>query len=299
MTSFLGTEENFLALDAEWSSPDTAGVIVQMAGFEKTSSFGLGSALGPQAILKASHEVELFDAVLGFEPYIAAKGIATLAPLDVSDCDGASLAAQLFQQTAQWLERRKFVVTVGGEHTSIVGAVQAHCRAFSDVTVLQLDAHSDLREEYQGDPWSHACAMARVLDFHDHIVQGAIRSQERVEREVSEARGIPVFYAHDIHDREAAGEDWIGDMVRATRPQVYISLDCDALDPAVVPATGTPEPGGLTWRQVDRLFARLCAEREVIGLDVSELAPISGDHRSEFTMAKLIYRILGRKYGGR
>lgn len=296
MTSFLSAEANFLALDAEWSHPDTAGVIVQCAAFERTSSFGLGSALGPQALLNASHEVELFDAALGFEPYLAAKGIATMTPLDISGCDGAGLAERLCRATAQWIERQKFVVTLGGEHTSIVGAVRAHCQAFSDVTVLHLDAHSDLREDYQGDPWSHACAMARVLDFHDHLVQGAIRSQERVEREASEARGVPVFYAHEIHDREASGEDWIGDMIRATRSRVYVSFDCDALDPSIVPATGTPEPGGLTWRQVDRLFARLCAEREVIGLDVSELAPLEGERRSEFTVAKLVYRILGRRF---
>lgn len=293
----LDIADNFLALGPEDSNPDTAGVIVLAAPFEETSTYGVGSARGPEAIVAASHEVELFDAALGFEAYQTAGGIATLEFLDVAGCDGAGLAALLREETRYWIERGRFVVTLGGEHTSVVGAIEAHCQAYPDVTVLQLDAHSDLRPDYMDSPWNHACAMARVLDFHGRLVQVGIRSQAKEERERANATpGITVFHAHEVLERHDAHEDWIADIVSACTPNVYVTLDCDVLDPSIMAATGTPEPAGLTWRMLDALFARLCAERQLVGFDVNELAPIEGVAYPEFSMAKLIYRIIGRRF---
>lgn len=297
MAHFLSEAVNFLALPEESSSPERAGVVVILVRFEATSTYGTGTARGPEAIIHASHQVELFDAALGFEPYRATGGIATRAPLDVAGCDGETVAQRVREAVARQLAEGKFVVVLGGEHTAVVGAIQAHCAAFDDLTVLQLDAHSDLRPTYYGSPWNHACAMARVLDFHRAVVQVGIRSQALEERRIAEAHGLPVFYAHDIHGHEDRGEHWVTGVIAATTPRVYVTLDCDVFDPAVVPATGTPEPDGLTWRQVDRLLARLCAEREVVGLDVSELAPIPGVQHAEFTIAKLIYRFIGHRFG--
>lgn len=295
----LSPDENFLALDREWSDPDSAGVVVLQAPFERTSTFGLGSARGPEAIIAASHEVELFDAALGCEPYRAARGIATLPPLAVPDAaDGALIARTLRDEVKRWRDRGKFVVVLGGEHTSTVGAAQAVCETVADLTVLQLDAHSDLRPDYQDDPWNHACHVARILDFHDVVVQVGIRSQAREERECAEARAIPVFHAHDIARWERVREDWIGRVIDALRPNVHVTFDCDIFDPAVIPATGTPEPGGLDWWQIDALFERLARERTVVGLDVTELAPIEGLAHPQFTIAKLVYRIIGRVFGG-
>lgn len=298
MTEFLSKEDNFLALGGEDSHPDTAGVVVISAPFEKTSTYGQGSDAGPAAILEASHEVELFDAALGFEPYQAAGGVATRKALDVSGLTGASLASRLRAETKQWLSRDKLVLTLGGEHSSVIGAIQAHCEHFEDLTVVQLDAHSDLRAEYLGEPWNHACAMARVLDFHDHIVQVGIRSQAKEEREFSTEKGIAVFYAHEIHKRHGVRAPWIRQVIDATRPNVYVTLDCDVFDPSIIPATGTPEPGGLTWQQVDGLLARLCLERNVVGLDINELAPVPGLRHPQFTIAKLIYRFIGYRFLG-
>jgi agmatinase len=230
---------------------------------------------------------------LGIEPVQAVRGIATLDPLDVDGLGGEELAERLRKTVGGWLDRGKFVITLGGEHTSVVGAIKAHCETFSDLTIVQLDAHSDLRPSYLGDPWSHACAAARVLDFHDALVQVGIRSQDREERAFSEGKGLPVFYAHEIHCCQEEREDWIGLIIRTTRKHVYLTFDCDVLDPSVLPATGTPEPGGITWSQIDRFLARICRERKVVGLDVSELSPIPGLEYPQYNVAKLIYRFLG------
>ncbi|NWG12790.1 MAG: agmatinase [Acidobacteria bacterium] len=306
MTHFLSEQENFLGLPEASSDPKAAGVVIIPVPYERTSTVGRGSALGPDAVIAASHAVEFFDAALGFEPYQAAGGIATRAPLDVAQCDGPGLSGRLRNEAAHWLGLGKFVATLGGEHTSVVGAIRAHCDAYEGLTVLHLDAHCDLRPEYLGDPWNHACAMARVLDFlplacpaactGPSLVQVGIRSQDREERAVARERNVPVFYAHEIHDQTYARQDWIGRVIASTRPRVYVTLDCDVMDPSIMPATGAPEPDGLTWQQMDALLSRLCRERELVGFDVSELAPIPGLRHPEFTVAKLIARILGHRF---
>ncbi len=293
---YLLPPQNFMGLTGEDAHPESAGVVVVPVPFERTSTFGQGSCAGPEAILAASQQVELFDATLGFEPYRAAGGIATLPPWPTEVSDSAALADHLCKGEKSWLAQGKFLVTLGGEHSSVIGAIWAHCAIHRDLTVLQLDAHSDLRAEYLGSAWNHACAMARVRDRHDSLVQVGVRSQERSEWELAHQQEIPVFYAHRIHQNHDEAKDWIAAVVAATRSRVYISLDCDVLDPAIIPATGTPEPGGLTWTQVDALLARLCREREVVGLDVSELAPVAGLTHPQFTVAKLIYRFLGHLY---
>ena len=299
MSAALSPEACFLAPPPGLCDPATAGVIVIPVPFEATSSYGRNSCKGPGAILDASRHVEFFDVALGFEPVRACGGIATLEPLPVAHCDGAALCERLDEEVTTWLAREKFVIVFGGEHTSVIGAVRAHGRRYPDLSVLQLDAHADLRPTYEGTPWSHACAMARVLDFHDGLVQVGVRSQAIEERRVVERHAIPNFYAHEIYRQQEQGRDWIAPMLAALKPRVYITCDCDVLDPSIVPATGTPEPGGLTWWHLDRLFERLCREREVVGLDVSELAPFEGLTAPQFTVAKLIYRLIGYVFRNR
>jgi len=303
MNCFLPVEENFLALPGNLCDPSAARVVVQQVPFEATTTFGKGCDTGPRAIVGASHEVELFDAELGFEPWKVAGGVATRPPIEVTGSDGmpldgGALAERLRRETRRWIDDGRFVVTLGGEHTSVIGAIHAHCEAYEDVSVLQFDAHSDLRPEYMDSPWNHACAMSRVLDFHSSIVQVGIRSQDAGERALSHRLALPVFYAHAIHQQTEECRDWTGAVVAALKPRVYITFDCDAFDPAVIPATGTPEPGGLTWRQVNAVLARVCREREVVGFDINELAPIEGLSHPQFTIAKLAARLIGwRKYG--
>ena len=304
MAGGLPIEKNFLGLEAGQSDPETSGVIVVPAPFEAMSSYGTGSRRGPGAILEASHQVEFYDCALGFEPVQACGGIATVEPVPFDDllqqggaAAGAAFADRLEEVVGRWLDRGKFVVTLGGEHSAVVGAVRAHAKRFQDLTVVQLDAHSDLREEYLDNPWSHASALRRILEFHDHAVQVGIRSEESKERQTAREFGVKTFYGHVIARQAESGADWISGVVSAARARVYVTLDADVFDPSLVPGTGTPEPGGLTWHQVDRLLERLCGEREVVGFDVSELAPIEGVRVSEYTVAKLIYRFIGYRFG--
>jgi agmatinase len=247
----------------------------------------------------ASHHVEFYDTWLGFEPHVAAGGIATLSPLQVEDHDGESMSNSLYEVARQLLEKDKFVVTVAGEHTGIVGAVRAHAERYDDLTVVQLDAHSDLRPSYEGDPWSHASTAARILDFNKDLIQVGIRSQSKEERALTDEKGISVFFGDSIQKWDGDGLAWADDIVAATSSRVYVTLDCDVMDPSIMPATGTPEPGGLTWRQIMGLLTLLCSEREVVGLDVSELKPIPGIDHPQYIMAKLIYRMIGLVFESR
>ena len=240
MRRALPISRNFLALERSQSALQTSSVVIQQAPFERTTSYGKGAAKGPQAILKASHQVELFDAALGLELVSAIPGIATLPPVAPGNRDGRQYAQALRDETAHWIQQGKFVVTLGGEHTAIVGAIQAHCEAWEDLTVLQLDAHSDLRDEYDGSPWNHACAMARVLDFHSHIVQMGIRSQCREEREKTEVLRTPVIYAHQILTAPHGEESWIKRVIGACRKRVYVTFDYEMLRPGGDSRDGHP-----------------------------------------------------------
>jgi len=292
--SLLTAADGFLGLSEEGADPDRAGVVVVPVAFEATSSYGRGSARGPAAIITASHQVELHDTELGSEPWRAAGGILTQEPLDLAGAaTGDAVMERLDRAVTEWIELGKQVVTLAGEHTGVVGAIRAHARRFDELTVVQIDAHSDMREAYLGDPWNHACAMARVLDFHDGIVQVAIRSESLEDAALVKRHGVPVFRAAGLHRDEARGIDWVAPLVEACAANVYVTFDCDALDPSIMPATGTPEPGGLTWQQANTLLERLGRERRVVGFDLCELAPIQGLHHPQFTAAKLVYRFMG------
>ncbi|HOK08902.1 MAG TPA: agmatinase [Candidatus Hydrogenedens sp.] len=291
--TYLSEKENFMALSQNFSHSDTANVIVLPVPFEKTSTFGKGSKKGPEAIINASHEVELYDTVLGYEPYKTCGGIATLCPLRTTSISGSNLAKTLEKEVSYWLNKKKYIVTLGGEHSSIVGSVYAHITTYKPLTIIQLDAHSDLRDAYLNDKWNHACAMARILDRHNEkLIQVGIRSEAPEEPEIlkQEKNRVFTFYAHKLKEREKIS---IKEIVDLSDEQVYITLDCDVFDPSIIPSTGTPEPGGLTWEWINHFFSVLSKERKIVGFDVSELSPIPFLHHPQFTIAKLIYRLIG------
>lgn len=291
--AYMGEKENFLALSRDYSSPDTAKVIILPVPFEKTSTFGKGSKKGPSAIIEASHEVELYDAVLGYEPYQTCGGIATLNPLKIKGHSGEKVAKVLEEEVIYWLEQDKFVITIGGEHSSIVGSVYAHIERYQSLTVIQFDAHSDLRHSYLNDKWNHACAMARILDKPaTKLVQIGIRSEAPEEPAIVKNFGerVNTFYAHKI---QKEGEKIFEKILNELTEHVYITFDCDAFDPSIIPATGTPEPGGLIWEWVNQFFELLSQRKKIVGFDVSELSPIPYLHHPQFTIAKMIYRLIG------
>jgi agmatinase len=285
---------NFLGLDEAASDFATAQTIILPVPYEATTSYGGGTAHGPHAILEASRYIELYDQELDAEPY--QTGIATLPALALSRAGAAAAIAELRAACDAILERAgdRFLITLGGEHAITSAPVLAWAdRLPRRMSVLQIDAHTDLRLEYEGSPYSHASVMARVMDRVDITAVG-IRALTRDERELARARAdrIHIFFADDIH----SGDAWIDDVVATLRDDVYITFDVDGLDPSLVPSTGTPEPGGLSWYPVLRLLRRVFAERNVVAADVVELAPIPGLFAPDFLVAKLIYKMIGYRF---
>ncbi len=291
----LGPQENFMGIDdPAFSSFESSAFVIQSVPFEKTSSYRQGSAAGPAAILKASHYVEYYDEVLGREPF-REVGICTLAPLEVTG-DGEAAVRQIEEATARLLAANKRVISLGAEHTVTLGFAKAHAAHYPGLTVLQLDAHSDLRASYHGTPYSHASVMARINELGLNICQVGIRAQCREEADlIRSSPNIHTFYAHQIRKNP----DWMSEAVSCLTDKVYLTIDADGFDPSVVPAVGTPEPGGLYWEETVAFLAKVAASKEIVGFDVVELAPEGGETRSPYLLAKLVYRLIGLITGAR
>jgi agmatinase len=282
---------NFLGLDETAASFDTARVVILPVPYESTTSYGGGTGHGPRAILEASRYIELYDQELDAEPW--ERGIATLPALSLSRAGAEQAIAELRSAYDQLLAESgdRFVVMLGGEHSITSAPVLAWAdRLPSRLSVLQIDAHTDLRIEYEGSPWSHASVMARVMDRADITAVG-IRALTREERELarSHADRIHIFFADDIH----SGRDWIDGVLATLHEDVYLTFDVDGFDPALVPSTGTPEPGGLQWYPVLELLRRVFTEKRVHAADIVELAPIEGLPAPDFLVAKLLYKMIG------
>lgn len=283
--------DNFLGLPPQVSGLDTARVLILPLPFEATVSYGAGTAHGPQAIITASQQVELYDREYDAEPALA-YGVHTLPTPDLPDDPQAAVEA-VAAATRRAAETGKLVVGLGGEHTVSVGFGRGLLAALGEpITVVQIDAHADLRDEYEDSPYSHACVARRLLDAPEveQVLQLGIRSVS--SEEVAFARAHPervrIWYAEDVH---AGG--WQTELAaRLAGRRVYLTIDVDGLDPAIVPATGTPEPDGLTWRETLDILRLVGDSGQVIGLDCVELAPGPGQHAADFAVAKLVYKAI-------
>lgn len=299
-----GSQHNFLGLDEPWCHPNQAGVYVLPAPYEYTSSYVLGSDQGPSAIIEASQQVEFYDEGLQCEPFREWGGIATATTLDLKGKVDQQAVEAIEQFVQPHVGTGRLVVTLTGEHTGALGAIRAHAKRFPDLCVVQIDAHGDLRHAYQGNPYSHASVMARVVDEGLPLVQVGIRSicPEEIER-LKSSDQISTFFADQILNPagpyEGKAARWIPDVVKACRGPVYLTFDCDGLDASLVPALGTPEPGGLGWYDTLNLVTALANGPGILGLDISEITPIEGFVAPQFCVARLIYRMLGRIRAGR
>jgi agmatinase len=273
---------NFGAIPAEYAREESARIVVLPVPYDETSTWMKGADSGPQAIIDASANMELFDIETGSEVF--RQGIFT-APAVSEKHSPEAMVAAVRERVSGYLEKGKFVVTVGGEHSVSVGSIQAHAARHPGMAVLQLDAHADLREEYAGSRFNHACVMARVREICP-IVQVGIRSLDRAEQ----ANLTPgsVFWAHDI----AGNTGWIEAVLARLPVECYATIDLDVFDPAIMPSTGTPEPGGLFWYDVTRLLQAVSRRCRVVGFDVVELCPGSPNRAPDFLAAKLIYQFL-------
>ena len=278
---------SFGYLPDEYSNPDNATIVIIPVPYDGTSTWMKGTDKGPEAIIEASANMELYDIETDSEVY--KKGIFTDSPIQ-----GLSFPEDVIETLAArvtyHLEDGKFVVVIGGEHSISIGPVKAHAQNHNDLTVLQLDAHSDLRDEYNGSKYSHACVMARVAEICPFLQVG-IRSMDASEKkQMKKSRAL---FAKDIH----ADKNWLKKVVSKLSKTTYITIDLDVFDPSIMPSTGTPEPGGLSWYEVLSLLKAVSENTDIVGFDVVELCPDERNKAPNFLAAKLIYKLLSYKFG--
>jgi agmatinase len=281
---------NFLGLAPEDSALESSGVVVLPVPYEATTSYLAGARNGPQAIIDASRAVELYDHELDDEPYRI--GVHTAAPLALPAAGPEAALAELRRAYAALAASGKFVVMLGGEHSvSIAPILEWAARLRKKprtLSVLQLDAHGDLRDEWEGTPYSHACAMRRVVE-KVHLVQVGIRAIAAEERTTMNKHGVTTVFAEEM----SRSDKWQSRAIGSLGKDVYLTIDVDFFDPALVPATGTPEPGGGSWYATLRFLERVFRERNVVAADVVELAPIPGMAAPDFLVARLVYKLIG------
>jgi len=300
----------FLDLPEEHRRPDSSRVHVLPVPLEETVSYAGGTRGGPAAIIEASKQVEVFDRALGGEPALA-YGIHTLPAVPVEPGPIEAVLERVQRAVAGILAAGKLPVVLGGEHTVTIGPVRAIAAATARgalhaaragsparapaLTILQVDAHADLRSGYQGSPYSHACVMRRLLELAGcELIQVGIRSlcaeEDAFIRE--NPRRVRTFFADDVHADPGGG--WLAELAARLRGRsVYLTIDVDGIDPSVIPATGTPEPGGLSWQEAMTLLETVArSAAEIVGIDCVELAPAPGMHAADFAAAKLLYRAI-------
>ena len=275
---------DFTAAETNYS---TASIAILPVPYDGTSTWIKGADKGPEALLDASYNLEFYD--LETKTEVFKKGISTVEPV-VESSSPEAMSAEVEVRMNRILDDGKFPVLIGGEHSVSIGAIRAICKRYPGVSVLQLDAHSDMRDEYEGSSHNHACVMARAKDVCDSITQVGIRSSAIEEQHnINPDR---IFYAHEIK----VSENWQKEVSAQLNKQVYITIDLDVLDPAYMPSTGTPEPDGLTYRHVLDLLKLIVKEHEVVGLDVVELCPNDINKAPDFLAAKLIYQFLSLQF---
>jgi agmatinase len=270
---------------------DDSKVVILPVPLDRTTSYVAGTRNGPHEILQASSHMELWDEEIAAD--VHPIGIFTLPEMELPFGEMAPLMDEIQRVASEILSRDKFLVTLGGEHSITPPRVAASAARYPGLSVLQIDAHADLRDTYMGTRHNHACAMRRSLE-HAPVTQVGIRSMSTDEAAVVGSLNTTVFYDHSMR-RDPA---WIDRVVDTLSDVVYISIDVDGMDPAIMPATGTPEPGGLSWYEILALLRATIARRTVVAADVVELSPIPGLMAPNFLCSKLVYKILGYKFSG-
>jgi agmatinase len=277
---------NFGGLKKEFSELSTSKYVVFLIPYEATTTFGKGTKRGPQAIIEASRNMEFFDEETFSSGYLT--GIHTTEDLLFEDINPQKMVETVYEAANDFLSKGKFLISIGGEHSISFPLFKAHKDLHGEIGVLQIDAHLDLRGNYEGTPFSHACVMRRIYEHCQNVVQVGIRSLSEEEGDFIKNYKGKIFWAREISNNL----DWIDEVVKSLPEKVYLTFDVDGLDPSIMPATGTPEPGGLFYYDTLKMLKKVVEERNVIGADFVELAPIAGQPSSDFLVSKLIYKLI-------
>ncbi|HOE39052.1 MAG TPA: agmatinase [Bacteroidales bacterium] len=276
------SKRTYAGIPEEYSGYENAKVVILPVPYDKTSTWGKGADKGPEAFLDASENMEIYD--LESDTEVFKHGVWLSDVLDVDD-NPEMMVQQVKAKAKKFYDDNKLFTMIGGEHSVSIGAIMASAEKFENLSVLQLDAHSDLRPEYDDSIYNHACAL-HWASKNTNLIQVGIRSMAVEEREFVNKNNV--FYAEDIANRN----DWQQEVIDKLGQNVYLTIDLDYFDPSILPATGTPEPGGLTWYPTLDLLKKLAKQRKIVGFDIVELAPDPAHLASNFLAAKLYYKIL-------
>ena len=277
--------DNFLGSSTSYK--DAKAVILPVP-YEGTVTYGKGTANGPKAIIEASRHMELYDEEIGINT--AEKiGISTLKELNVKKDKPEAMLEKVKKAVKIVADDKKMPVILGGEHSISSAPVEILKERYNNLSVLQLDAHADLRNRYNGTIYSHACIMHRILDLDVPFVQVGIRSVCEEDTRVIKRKKIPVFWAKDIYNNN----NWFDKAISKLSDNVYVTIDLDVFDPSIMPSTGTPEPGGLTWYNVINFLKEVAKQKNIVGFDVVELAPNKDNIAPDFMAARLVYKMVG------
>ncbi|MBN1662706.1 MAG: agmatinase [Deltaproteobacteria bacterium] len=276
---------NYGGPDLPNATLEKARFVVVPIPYDLTTSYQSGTRRGPSAIIDASSYMELYDEELQQETYLC--GIHTEEPVEADSRGPEKMTKRIRGRIARILARNKIPVVLGGEHSVTIGVVQAMKEKYPDISVLQFDAHADLRDAYQGSPYSHACAARRIWELCP-LTQMGIRSMSAEDAAFIKKNKINSFPADFVHEA-----DWLKKVTKYLTKDVYVTIDLDALDPSIMPATGTPEPGGMSWRNLLSVVREVAKKHRIRGFDVVELSPIPGLVAPDFLASKLVYRIMG------
>lgn len=273
-------------LPEEFTSYEQSKVVIVPVPYDGTSTWLKGADKGPEALIEASCNMEVYD--ISTDSEVHTVGIHTMDPI-LENADPESMCKAVYQTVKTLFKKKKFPIVIGGEHSVSIGAIQAAAEAFEDITILQLDAHADLREEYEGSPYNHACVMARARE-HAPILQVGIRSMSIEESDTIQPERV--FYAEHIH----TASNWMFEILNKVTNNVYITIDLDVFDPSIMSSTGTPEPGGLLWYQVLEIIKKVSDQANIVGFDIVELMPSDHNRAPDFLASKLLYTVLTYKF---
>ncbi len=277
---------NYAGVEGDWSAYEKARILLQSIPYDGTSTWGKGADEGFEAFLDATDNMELYDIETASEVY--QQGVHILDPIREKASPEALFQA-VYNKSQELLKTDKYLTFFGGEHSISIGIIKAFYERYDNLTVLQLDAHTDLRPEYHGSPYNHACAVYDASQ-HCNLVQVGIRSMDIEEKQYIQAGNC--FFAQDMYGHER----WMQESIDRMTDNVYLTIDLDAFDPSIMPATGTPEPGGMGWYETLKYLRRVFKEKNVVGFDIVELAPEAAHKASNFLAAKLYYKLLSYQF---
>jgi len=280
------TSKTYAGIPQQYAALETSKVVLIPVPYDGTSTWQKGADKGPEAFLNASENMELYDIETETEVY--KQGIY-LADAITEKSSPEAVVDMVHKTVKEYILRNKFVTIFGGEHSISIGTIRAFNETFDDLTVLQLDAHADLRKEYEGSKCNHACAVYEASQT-TNLLQVGIRSMDVAETRVMDTE--KTWFAHDM----ANDEYWMDNVIEAMGDNVFITIDLDAFDPSIMPSTGTPEPGGLFWYETLEFLKQVFAEKNVVGFDIVELCPRPEEKSSDFLAAKLYYKMLSYKF---